>query len=239
MIAMIASTALFSISPAVAQKPPMPSFRIDTDIYTDLKKAPVKQTLTLFRDGAYYDFGSEADGIVTLVQPASQQIVLLDQRQKVRTEISFAGLQTEIDRAAAQAPTAMTSITIQAISDSSEGKLLTVGNEDLTYACTVEIPPDLKMAEQYAEFADWSSRLNAAYPPNLPPYVRLSLNELVKESRAIPKKITRSAYQHVVYSISNPIWELTAEDNVRIEKVQQMLQQFKSVPVKKFWSGLK
>ncbi len=218
-----------------AQENGLPAFRVDTDVYVDLKDPPVKQTLTLFREGVFYDFGSDENGIVTVIDPARGRIILLNPILQTRAVVEFDVLQREIDSAIEQAPISMTKISKEQWSDTKDGKLLTLGNDELTYSCTIVETPSPQFAIQYAAFADWSARLNGVYPPSLPPYLRLRLNQVVASNNAIPKRITRSIHKNSVYAITSPIWRLSQDDEAKLQNVGVMLVQFKPVDATTFF----
>lgn len=214
-----------------------PSFRIDTDIYVDLKQPPIQQTVTLFQNGICYDFGSDETGLTTIVDAQQQKIFVLDAKRKLKTEVSMVALQAEIDQALAQAPESMKQVTVEEWSvDDQQLKQLTVGNEDFRYITTVVQPQNAKAATQYATFADWSARLNAAHPPKIPPYIRLRLNRALAEQSFLPKRITRVSRQNTIYANVVPTWQLSSDDRKRIETAMQSQKEFVAVTPNEFWA---
>jgi hypothetical protein len=97
------------------------------------------------------------------------------------------------------------------------------------------------MSQQYADFADWSARLNAIYAPNLPPYLRLELNQLIARQQAIPNAITRTTRQRgqqmELTSRLIPVWRLSQDDLAKIARCGAMLAQFKDVSADEYWSA--
>ncbi len=234
----LAMFAIAVVGLGQAHSQTMPSaFRVDTDIYTDLKQPPIQRTVTLFTEGVYFDFGSEELGITTIIDVRQQQIVLLDAKKKLKTQVSLVSLQTEIEQAASQAPESMKQITIQEWSeDSKNGRQLTLGNDDLRYVATVLAPKNQQAAIQYADFADWSARLNAVYPPKIPPYIRLWLNRALADEKVLPKRISRIGRQTTVYANVTPTWELSADDQKRIEAAYASQQSYAAVTPAVFWA---
>ena len=221
--------------PAPAQEPQPTSFRVDTDLYTDLTKPPVKRTLTLFSEGVFYDFGTDNDGLLTVIDPIRGRIVLIDETLQIRAAVDCDRLRQEIDAAAAQTPPEMIEVSTSRWDDTPEGKVCTVGNPKMEYRCTVVPAQTPDAAEQFASFADWSSRLNAAYAP-LPPYLRLRLNAMVAEAGMLPKQITRVAKGNQVYAISSPIWQLSVDDRQRIRKAGELMASATEVSPQEFWA---
>lgn len=223
--------------PAAAQAPQPTSFRVDTDIYVDLTKPPIKRTLTLFSEGVFYDFGTDSDNLLTVIDPIRGRIVMIDETRRIRATIDCNQLRHEIDAAAEQTPPAMIEVSTSRWDETPEGKVCTVGNREMQYRCTVVPAQTPDAAEQFASFADWSSRLNAAYPPKLPPYLRLKLNAMVAAAGVLPNKITRSAKKHEMYAISSPIWQLSADDRQRIRTAGEMMASVTEVSPSEFWAG--
>jgi hypothetical protein len=208
------------------------AFRVDTDVFTDLNKAPIKSSITIFSSGTYYDFAADALGVITIYNSQKQTITLLDPKRKLQMVIEANSLQREINDAAKQAKSEMKEVTIEQVDTAS----VTVGNKELVYEVTTSNPPMEGAAKQFAEFASWSARLNGAYPPKLPPYIRLHLNDVLASNNRLPEKIVRkTSNQNAVYSISTPVWQLDADSNKRIEKALAMSQTFLLVSADRFW----
>ncbi len=72
-----------------------------------------------------------------------------------------------------------------------QDETLTVGNDEFFYTATTAKSPVEAAATQFADFADWSARLNAAYPPKQPPYIRIRFNRLLAEHGVLPQRSPR------------------------------------------------
>lgn len=224
-------------------------FRINTDIYIDEKKAPVKQTLTLFRDGVFYDFEDvneeAAGGRITVIDPKRNRIVLIDKKRQIKTTLDTQQIQVMVASARVQVDAKLATVKKAEIRAEEGQDIAIVQNDSLEYRSTMQRPATLAVAKdvasQYCEFADWSARLNAVYLPKLPPYLRLDLNRLIKERDMLPKETRRISHQGVrkstVVARVEAICAIGNDDATRIARVSMMLVDFREVPVAEYWNG--
>lgn len=233
----------FTLSPAslVAQLPKPSPFRVDTDIYLDDTKPPIKRTLTLFSEGVYYDFEETESGQITVVDPGRNRIILLNKNRKVKTLLDTKQIQLTVANARVQADAKYASISKSEFVKTPYGKEeAVVQNDFMEYRATTQQPSQPDMAQQYAEFADWSARLNAIYQPKLPPYLRLDLNRLIAERQVLPsevKRITRQGGRQMEASCRLiPVWQLSQDDLIKIARCGEMLAVFNDVTVEEYWS---
>jgi hypothetical protein len=233
LINTLAIVISFSFANVSCAQTAMPNFRIETEMFTDPLQPPVKKTVTVFHNGIYYD---ESDGMTTVINPQMESITFIDPSRKIKSEVSLASLQNQIDQAMEQAPATMTKITTNAWTEIDSERVLTVGNGNIVYSSTVTAAPSELVARQYAEFADWSARLNAAFGPRLPPSIRLQMNRMLSEENVLPKKLTRKAGQNVVFALVTPAWELSDEDQQRVRGTAALAQEYTSVPAADFWA---
>jgi hypothetical protein len=225
-----------------AAKAAATAFRVDTDVYTEETKEPVKQTLTLFKEGVYYDFAIDETQAVTVIDPLHGRIILLSPQKQKKTTLKTAQLLTYLTQARQQIANtelaAMLSAVGQVHFDPQQNKLR-VGDDTLYYEATLQTPKDASMAEQYADFADWSARLNAVLPPKFPPYLRLELNRQIAERQLLPEAIYRVSTHNKHTStlraqlIANG--RLSIEDDDKLRSVGGLLQTCKEVPVEEFF----
>ena len=216
------------------------TFRIDTDIYSDPKKAPIKHTLTLFTESVYYDFEDGDSGRVTVIDPGRSRIILLDRRRQVKSEVMTEEILRTIDNARVQADAKLSTVTLKDFQKSSNGETVAVvSNDSIEYRSTLYAPTVPDMASQYAEFANWSARLNSVYAP-MPPYLRLDLNELIASRDMLPKELTRTSRKGIRQSqlicrlrVND---RLSEDDRSRIARVGAMMAEFSTVPIKDYWN---
>lgn len=235
------TAALIAISPTLSGQS---SFRIDTDIYADIEKEPIMRSLTLFSEGVCYDFDNTNTKLVTIIDPGQQRIVLLNPDKRVKAEIQM----SEIEQRLANATEQMTPEQKEAMArsngierDSTTGEIV-VRNKSVEYRCTTQKVEKAEIAGLYCQFADWSARLNAIYPPHWPAYLRLELNSAVAAENAVPKdlqKITRingKERRLTAKHISNRL--LSDEDQKLIIRAQGMLA-YPSIGVDQFIKAFK
>ncbi len=218
------------------------AFRVDTYIYQDAKKEPVKETLTLFYEGAYYDFAMDATQAVTFIDPRRGRIVLLSPRRQIKTSFHTASLLNDVSEARTKITNSELASVLEAVNkvtfDDQSGKLK-VGDTTLSYEATLQTPKETSMALQYADFADWSARLNAVLPPHFPPYLRLELNRQIATRGMLPQTILRVTLHNnrksVIRSELTAIGLLSRDDNDKIQSVGELLQTCKEVPAAEFF----
>lgn len=225
-----------------AAKAAATAFRVDTDVYAEGTKEPVKQTLTLFSEGVYYDFAIDETQAVTVIDPLHGRIILLSPQRQKKTTLQTAQLLTYLTQARQQITgtelATMLSAAGQVHFDPQQNKLR-VGDDTLYYEATLQVPKDSSMAAQYADFADWSARLNAILPPKFPPYVRLELNRQIAERQLLPEAIYRVSNHNNHTStlraqlIANG--RLSTEDSSKLRSVGELLQTCKEVPIEEFF----
>lgn len=220
------------------------AFRVDTDVYEEGTKEPVKQTLTLFNEGIYYDFAIDETQAVTVIDPHGERIIMLSPQRQTKTTLKTEQLQQYLTQARQQITktdlATMLSAAAQVSFDPQQNKLR-VGDSTLYYEATLQAPKDASMAAQYAEFADWSARLNAILPPKFPPFLRMELNKQIAERHALPEAIYRVS-QHNNHTntlraqlIANG--RLSTEDRSKLRNVGDLLLSCKEVSLEEFFGG--
>lgn len=214
------------------------AFRINTDIYDDVSKPPIKRSLTLFSEGVYYDLDDLDSSQVTVIDPVRSRIVLIDRSRKIQTRLSMPELETKVSAALLQMDPKLSKFLTTSNLTSTSEDVVVVGNENLKYECRVMSVPDPSISEQYATFADWSARINAIIPPSRPPFLRLQLNQVVRERTAIPEELDRMTnYKGKETKLTCrilPNWKLSTDDMKTIERIGGMLVQFEQTDIDTF-----
>lgn len=238
------SVSLATAQTVAAAKAAATAFRVDTDVYEEGTKEPVKQTLTLFNEGVYYDFAIDETQAVTVIDPHGGRIILLSPQRQTKTTLKTAQLLTYVTQARQQIANTELNAMLTAVGqvhfDPQQNKLR-VGDETLYYEATLQTPKDASMATQYADFADWSARLNAILPPKFPPYLRLELNRQIAERQLLPEAIYRVS-QHNNHTttfraqlIANG--RLSKEDMNKLSSVGGLLHSCKEVSIEEFFGA--
>jgi len=219
---------------------PASAFRVDADIYSDPKKAPIKHTLTLFVESVYYDFEDGELGRVSVIDPQRNRIVLLDRQRQVKSEVPTGEILSKIANARVQADAKLSTATLKDFQDLPNGEsVAVVSNESIEYRSTLSAPTLPDMAAQYAEFANWSARLNSIYAP-MPPYLRLDLNELIASRKMMPKELTRITRKGIRQSQLTCRLQvndrLSEDDRSKVARAGAMMADFRSVPINEYWN---
>ncbi len=228
-----------------AQRAAAAAFRVDTDIYLKVNNTkPDKQTLTLFKEGVYYDFPMDDDKQpITMTDPTRGRIVVLSPSRQIKTQLKTADLLSHLEALKKDVGTnkelaGMLSAS-QKVSFDQNTNVLIVGDESLAYEATLQTARDASIAQQYADFADWYARINALLPPNFPPFVRLELNRQVAARGALPDTITRTTRHNgkssAIRSKLLVIAGLSSDDEAKIRMVGEMLQRCKEVSQAEFF----
>jgi hypothetical protein len=225
---------------AAAEEGKPSAFRIRTDIYLDQTKAPIKGTLTLFSDGVFYDF-EEADlGLITVVDPVRNRIILLNRQRQVKSTLPLQQIQLTVAQARTQADSKLTAVRDSSYVTERDGvSTAVVKNDFMEYKAKAQSVPQSDIATQYADFADWSARLNAVTQAKLPPYLRMDLNRLIAGHGTIPSEIQRRTYQDgrdvVITTRLIPAWRLSQDDHASIARCSAMIAEFREVPESEYW----
>jgi len=221
---------------------PASAFRVETDIYFEDSKQPAKQTLTLFYEGVFYDFDRDQPNSITVIDPNGRRIVLLDRDRNVQTRISMdeiLGMEAQVQQQLAESEMRRMVPTAEGTRFDSATMTMNVSAEALVYKAKCLRPEGEDFARQYADFADWSARLNAFYSDRpLPPFARLVLNRELAKQGLFPSEIQRVSTSRgrksVVTSKLLANWAISKDDVTRVEKVGTMLVDFKMVDAKTF-----
>jgi hypothetical protein len=220
-----------------------PGFRIDTDIHFGNEKAPSIQSLTLFSEGVYYDFSSDMTAI-TMIDPQRNRIILLDGKRNIQTTIEMSELAKYVESAKLQADSPDLKLLLKAseqVTFDDQTSTCTVGIKQINYVATTQKPPESAIAQQYADFANWSARLNAVYPPQRPPYVRMRLNDELSDRGFLPKEIEikttlASGKPTTARCRLLALWLLSSDDQAAIKSVGVKLAKYSKLDPGKYFA---
>jgi len=238
-----AGLAALAASPAalIAQD----AFRVETDIFVG-KQPESLQYLTLFTDRVVYDFRVTRPEEITIYDWDRHRIVLLDPARKWKATLSTdevlgftAALKTHVSESNAVFYAA-THPGFGSPEETDDG-WLALSNKYVTYRFKGEAPKSPEAAARYREFADWSARLNAMRPGNLPPFARIDANKLIAERGWLPLEVERIidpgriGHKKVeVRSRHLANFLLSESDRKRIDRVGDYLATFQDVSFQEF-----
>ncbi len=192
---------------------------------------PDRQTLTLFKEGVYYDFPMDDDKqSITMMDPLGGRIVMLSAARQVKTNFATDSLSAHIAKVASEVEKNSSSKELAKIVSASkqvafdsERNVVRIGDDSLTYEATLQTPRDASMVQQFADFADLSAKLNAIMPRPFPPFARLELNRQIASRNALPDTIQRTTkhngHTFVVKTKLLVIASLSSDDEAKIRLV--------------------
>jgi hypothetical protein len=232
---------------AMAQAPL--EFRCENEVFLAQQKQPVQASLAIFVGRTVYDFQLTepaevtvydfARGQITLLMPATKQQLTLATEDLLRVCAAYKTMkaETELFQFCNQ-PT---------FTASRDDASIVLTGSCMSYRAQC-IAPELTDAEKaYREFCDWSARMNALTPGNLPPFARLDLNRAIAAEKLLPRKIERTiAYtsngnRRTESSRSEHLfdWKLSAADRSKIEQAQSQLTSFTAIQLQDYLANLK
>ncbi|MFO0902776.1 MAG: hypothetical protein U0939_07235 [Pirellulales bacterium] len=220
-------------------------FRVETDIFVG-KQTEALQYLTLFTGRNVYDFRVTKPEEITVYDWQRNRIVLLDPARKWKASVSTdevlaftAALKSHVTESN---PIfyAATHTGFGEPQETDDG-WLSLGNKYVTYRFKGQAPKHAESVARYREFADWSARLSAMRPGNLPPFARIEANKWIAERGWLPEEVERSIDPNKVgvrkvevrsRHLAN--WILSESDQKRIDRVGDHLASFQEVTFQEF-----
>lgn len=220
-------------------------FRVETDIFVG-KQAESLQYLTLFTDRIVYDFRVTRPEEITVYDWDRHRIVLLDSSRKWKATLStdeVLGFTAALKTHVSESNPVFYAATHPGFSEptDTEGGWLTLSNKHITYRFRGEAPKNPEIVARYREFADWSARLSAMRPGNLPPFARIDTNKRIADRGWLPEEVERiidpgKLGQKKVEVRSRHLanWLLSESDRKRIDRVGDHLAAFQEVTFQEF-----
>lgn len=248
LTATITLTAVLVLS---QQKSTGEELRIETQIYTAAQNQPVSTGLTLFQDGAVYDFQTHPPQ-VSVFQPGAgakaPKFVLLDSRRKLRTEIACRDIDAFMDglrKWASENADPLLKFTAnprfkEQFNDNlpgDRGELL-LTSDVLRYRITTVAAKSADGSPLYRQFNDWNAKLNTMVNVgSTPPFPRLTVSEAMARRNVLAEKVELTLAAHKPYrpaeitirAVHDIRWRLTQEDHQRVAQAQSDLEQFQVV----------
>ena len=208
-------------------------FRVDADIYADESKPPIAQFKTLFTGSKSIEI-DVASGDVVVVDSSLGVIQAFNASRRVMTEIELTKIDTMLQEVLSQSPPD------QPIAITNENGNLVIGDSVVKYRTKTQSPQVPIVAVRYIEFADWTTKLSAVFPPYKPPQLRLKLNEHLKNERLLPLETKRSTQaksgtQEIVSKLIVN-YSLSIDDNKEIVRIAGMANDYKIVAAKEFFA---
>ncbi len=238
----MALLTLTAVAPGIGEE-----LRVDTDIFVGNASKPIAQNVTLFSSGLVYDFCETGPEEITVLDPARGRFVLLDQRRKVKTTITTRRL-LEFTSAMKVQAREMDGVFAFAAEPRFEQKFdsetgwLTLSGDMMTYRAKCIEPKTADLVTRYRTFADWSARLNAMRPGNLPPFARIALNKAIADADSVAEEVELTVEPQNRYLGRKLVlrsrhllnWRLSHTDRKRIDRAGECLAEFEPVDWEQF-----
>ena len=218
-------------------------FRVESKVFVGSEKEPKSENTTIFSKGVIYDYlKTPAETIV--LDPARGRFILLDPNRRLRTELStqeVLALTENLRQWAATQTDAFTRFlaapSFEEQFDERTGEVI-LQSPWVTYRAAMIEPDNEAMAQQYREFCDWYTRLNARLTPGYKlVFARLAFNEAIQKRRQLPKEINLTVQlkkvfgtqKTVVRSEHQFVSHLVESDRDRITQTSQYMAIFQPV----------
>jgi hypothetical protein len=228
-MALIASATVQAQTPVAAKA----DFRMRTDIYLDETKPPVHSTQLIFTNSQYIEV-DEDNGRYKVIDPMKGRITLLDSNRKSMIHLEMQNVEHRLGQALAQLdPKTNQMFACDGELQNEGGGYFSIGNNIKRYKFKPS-QVDRDIAISYGDFANWSVRIKALYPPAEPPQIRLRMNELLMEESQIPEetrlilKNKEGRSQEVVARLILT-QGLAANDRSHVARIYQWMQEYKLI----------
>ncbi len=223
-------------------------FRVDNAVYAGDQKEPSSESVTIFYDGAVYDF-MKAPAETVVFQKLAGRFVLLNRTHRKRTELSTADVTmfvTKLRPIAADSKDPVVKFLaepkFQTTMDDSAGEL-SLSSPIISYKLKLAQESNAAVVEQYRDFCDWYARLNTLLVPgSRPPFGRMAVNSALAEHQALAAQVVLSIttgkeskpQTAVIRSEHRVVRPLSPEDIEQVTQTREFLTSFKLVDFKHY-----
>lgn len=252
------SFAFFAISlclcgPTVDQATAQ-QLRIESNVYREGRKEPVATTLTLIDNGFVYDFSldpmqPDSELAIAIYDYNRKSINLLDCQRQVRLTLEqFEVLKmVEEQRAQLSQNPDLEFLVAPQFAEQTDiaSGVVSLEHPQVSYKATCEKAKDPTALPIYYDAVDQLTRLASSDPERLPPFPRLALNQTIRKYNLMPMRIEMKLASEGLLqrdmqmrSEHTTIWQLSTQDQQRIEQAKRKYMNFPVVTLGKF-RGLK
>ena len=214
-------------------------FSVESKIVYGTVQEATSRNLTIFHSGKVYDFLEDTPSEVIIIDSQSQDIILLDQQRRIKTELRHPELVAMCQAMLKVVHTAPVQIREMAFPNfeskfRSTDNHLTLLGKVLRYDVVGHDAENKDVLNQYRSFADSCARLNGVLHGR-PPQARLELNASLVRHRILPKTIKlaiddRSMFKATSYHTFQHT--LSHQYLRRINDVEENVQDFRAVGLK-------
>lgn len=216
-------------------------FRVETEVFVADEPEPTNRTVTLFENGAVYEFIDQFDQVIVYRRGNEDrpgQFILLDSATKRRTDVPVDRMNALMDKIQSWAVMQDDKMMkFQAEPDFDEtfdhdlGQL-TLASPEWTYKAATVPAGDAAALIRYRDFTDAYAKLNALLHGEAPPGPRLALNAALEKHGVVPVEIRRTLGDDedtLVRAAHLFSWRLSRDDRARIDQAQRFLANYEKV----------
>lgn len=220
-------------------------FVLETHVFVAEAQQPSSSNSTVFHDELIYDFPNGGQS-VTVLDMKAREFVLLDLKLQVKTQITLDQLKLYeswlADVALRQDDPLLRFCAEPEFEVKQDDDQVSFQSPLMTYTVSGVRAKEKELVERYRQFTDWYARLNSMMNPRaLPPTARLTVNEHLAQSGAVPSRIELKLAPHARFGReslklrSDHQWRsLESGDIDRINATQRQLDEFRAVPLDEF-----
>ena len=225
-------------------------FRVHNKVFIDDQPEPVSETVTLFFGGRVYDLLHD-DSEVVVFDPPNKRFVLLQPARQIRAEISLEQIEALHERLAEklrEQGDKLSAFVLDPRFEQSKGEeegVTTFRGQWMTYDVRTTPLKDAEQAAASAEFAVWSTRLNAIKNPSL--LARRPINEWLAAENRFAERVHLVRYQRNLFggmtqeaefkSQHTLTPQLSRGDRERIDQVDRWLVDFRQTTLGEYWEA--
>lgn len=244
----------FCFSGSLVEKAAAQQLRIESNVYREGRKEPIATTLTLIDNGFVYDFSidpmqPDSELEIAIYDYNRKSVNLLDCQRQVRLTLE----QFEILKMVEEQRSQLTQnpdlefLVAPQFAEQTDIASGTISLEhpQVSYKATCEKPKDMTALPIYYDAVDHLTRLASSDPERLPPFPRLALNQTIRKYNLMPTKIEMKLASEGLLqrdlqlrSEHTTIWQLSTQDQQRIEQAKRKYMNYPVVTLGKF-RGLK
>ena len=221
-------------------------FQVVSQVFVGESEEPSSENLTLYQSGLAFDFlmdvGTDTPTEIVIFDSRKKQLVLLDVKRQLRTDIEDFELLKMLEGLRNSAETNQDAdflLNPQLETEfDSDANLISVGNDDMSYRVHGKAPEQLVGMPLFYEAMNRFTQLSASDPKRLPPFARMAVNQEIKKHGLFPAEIELTMRAGAVSrnefrarSTHTVSWQLSQQDIASIEKAKEYWMSFEKVGI--------
>jgi hypothetical protein len=221
-------------------------FRVENTVLVEGEAKPQSQGVTIFHNGAVYDFLTNPAEIIVFDGPHGR-FVLLDLARRVQSELLTDDVAAFVNRAKTSLSGPRNPPRIRWLAEpkfdetfDNQAAELTLRSESMTYQVQL-LATGPEVAAQYRQFSDWYAQFNHVLnPQSRPPFPRMVLNAAMERNHGIAKEVrltsnfAQSPTPTKVTSRHELAGQLDSSAKNRIAEAREAMKSFQHVSLKEY-----